>query len=343
MASLIHRPRPRPRPHSHPLTLLSGPLVYPQVIETITPHGYVRITHYSEDMRKRIQDATPMEYDQYEYEDKHGHKCEYDCKHEKKEPEGEKFVLEYDNGSKGDSIDNIMISLRINEIDSIESIKSIASLIDILLRIRIYPVQYILEDFRIFSEKISNEEKKDGTPYQKLYFYFKCYAILREMDERLRYFFNRPKLYERYVPTIRDSGLHTMLNEKSTSIGSLGRNIKDVSISTRERIIYLLHNLIYEIGKYDTFIEYLQNSVSLLGEEYFHGEDLDSDSDFRPFSKRSTKKSPVAKRKAKRSSKKSPVAKQKAKCSPKQKAKCSPKQKVKRSTKQKVKRSTKHM
>jgi len=325
MASLIPRPRPRP----HPLTLLSGPLVYPQVIETITPHGYVRITHYSEDMRKRIQDATPMEYDQYEYEDKHGHKCEHDCEHEKKEPEGENFVLEYDNGSKGYSIDNIMISLRINEIDSIESIKSIASLIDILLRIRIYPVQYILEDFRIFSEKISNEEKKDGTPYQKLYFYFKCYAILREMVERLDYFFNRPKLYD-----VRDSGLDTMLNEKSTSIRLLGRNIKNVSIPTRERIIYLLRNLIYEIvGKSYTFIEYLQNSVSLLGEEYFHGEDLDSDSDFRPFSKRSTKKSPVAKRKAKRSSKKSPVAKQKAKCSPKQKAKCSPKQKVKRSTK----------
>jgi hypothetical protein len=126
-----------------------------------------------------------------------------------------------------------------------------------------------------------------------------------------------------------------MLNEKSTSIRSLGINIKNVSISTRERIIYLLHNLIYKIGEHDTFIDYLQRSVNLLDQEYFHGEDpgSDSDSDFRPFSKRSTKKSPVAKRKAKRSTKKSPVAKQKAKCSPKQKAKCSPKQKVKRSTK----------
>ena len=304
------------------LELLSDLYTYPQHIRVKMADGSVfNIKQYNELLHQRIPKKEVEEYE-----------AEEDAKIEK-----ERFEL---NGQDVPEILHVMESLRIpQKVDSEDSLK------DILLRIRIYPIEFVITDFEPLLTQISKEKPTDDSDIKStIYFYFLRYAILYEMIHRLDYFIKAKVFYKQQIKEIKSlrEALYPVLNGVLLkAIGILKDNLRNVTSnrSFYENISKLLLELIYEedyVINNVTFRYQIDAAFNMNQGDYYDslGSADDDYEDMLFLAKRRLSRKLVSKKSSKKSQSKKLV---------KQKTKNLPvvKKLVKRSTTKLVKRLTK--
>ena len=304
------------------LELLSDLYTYPQHIRVKMADGSVfNIKQYNELLHQRIPKKEVEEYE-----------AEEDAKIEK-----ERFEL---NGQDVPEILHVMESLRIpQKVDSEDSLK------DILLRIRIYPIEFVITDFEPLLTQISKEKPTDDSDIKStIYFYFLRYAILYEMIHRLDYFIKAKVFYKQQIKEIKSlrEALYPVLNGVLLkAIGILKDNLRNVTSnrSFYENISKLLLELIYEedyVINNVTFRYQIDAAFNMNQGDYYDslGSAVDDYEDMFFLAKRRLSRKLVSKKSSKKSQSKKLV---------KQKTKNLPvvKKLVKRSTTKLVKRLTK--
>jgi hypothetical protein len=328
------------------LELLGDLYIYPQHIRVKMADGSVfDIKQYNELLHQRIPKKEVEEVEEYEAEE--------DAKIEK-----ERFEL---TGPDVPEILHVMESLRILQKVDLDE----ASLKDILLRIRIYPIEFVITDFKLLLTQISQEKPTDTSDIKStIYFYFLRYAILYEMIHRLDYFI-KAKEQIKEIKSLREA-LYPVLNDVLLkAIGILKVNLRNVTSnpSFYKNISKLLLELIYEedyVINNVTFRYQIDAAFNLHQGVYYDSFGQDDDDDyFEPeemlfLAKRRLSRKLVSKQSSKKSQSKkivkkstrSPVKKlvKKSTRSPVKKlVKKSTRSPVKKLVKKSSKRSNKHM